>query len=356
MKAQGVLRKRIEDLARGIPIADGKLRYGDLRAALIDDYVRERNRSLVQRPDGTETVQGLPQLDAYCGYSKDSPGVKLSDITPDWMRRFRQKRTEDGAGSAIINRSLQALRRGFNVLREEDRLTVVPKIKLMKEPPARKGFLEPQKFEELLRALPTHLRPLVATLYWTGVRKGEALSIDWSQVDLDRRLIQLEGEQTKNEEPRALPLSSPVIDLLRGIEPKRGKVFDATNLRVEWERACSACELGTRTEIKPEGDDAGYKWHTYKGLRLHDLRRSAVRNLIRAGVSQKVAMDISGHKTVNVFQRYNITSNDDVLAAMRLVETASLGLPAAKNGRRVSVQISAKTAKSKRRLTASRRK
>jgi len=154
----------------------------------------------------------------------------------------------------------------------------------------------------------------------------------------------------------ALVVAIAVIDLLRGIEPKRGKVFDATNLRVEWERACSACELGTRTEIKPKGDDDGYKWHKYKGLRLHDLRRSAVRNLIRAGVSQKVAMDISGHKTVNVFQRYNITSIDDVLAAMRLVETASLALPAAKTAEPVSVQISAKTVRSSRRISVSRRK
>ena len=356
MKAQGVLRKRMGDRDRGIPIADGKLRYADLRTALIGDYVRKRNRSLEQRPDGTETVQGLPQLDAYCGYSKESPGIKLSDITPEWMRKFIRKRTEDGAGSAIINRSLQALRRGFNVLRDEKTLAVVPKINLMREPPARKGFLELQKFEELMHALPSHLRPLIATLYWTGVRKGEALAIDWSQVDLDAGLIRLEAEQTKNEEARTLPLPSRVIDLLRSIEPKRGKVFDATNLRVEWERACAACELGTRTEIRPNGDDDGYKWHAYKGLRLHDLRRSAVRNLIRAGVSQKVAMDISGHKTVNVFQRYNITSTNDVLAAMRLVETASLALPSAKKAGHVSVQISAKTKKSPRRLAASGRK
>jgi hypothetical protein len=68
---------------------------------------------------------------------------------------------------------------------------------------------------------------------------------------------------------------------------------------------------------------SGYTWHKYTGLRLHDMRRSAVRNLVRAGVSQKVAMDISGHKTVDVFLRYNITSTTDVLAAMRQVEVAA---------------------------------
>ncbi len=107
-------------------------------------------------------------------------------------------------------------------------------------------------------------------------------------------------------------------------------MFDGTNLRTEWD-ACAAVGLGTRvvTETEHERNDrkkprtVRYTWHEYKGLRLPDLRRSAVRNLIRAGVSQKVAMDRSGHKTANVFQRYNITSPKDVLAAMRLVEVAA---------------------------------
>lgn len=345
-EALPVLRRFMGDTERGLPVADGKLRYTDMRTALIDDYVRKGNRTLEQRADGSETIVGLPQLDAYCGYSKDNPGIKLSSITPEWVRGFVRKRTEEDAGPAMVNRSLQALRRGLNIMREEGKIAVVPKIKLMKEPPARRDFLEPTKFDELLKALPSYLRPLVALLYFTGARKGEALAIEWDQVDLDKREIRLHDEQTKSGEARVLPLPSRVVDLLRPTQRKSGKVFEATNLRVEWETACASVGLGTRTEMQSEAPRndrkqprvARSKWHQYSGLRLHDLRRSAVRNLrVMGGVPETVAMKISGHKTRAVFDRYNIVTTGDLHAAMQSVETASLALPQRNKGK-ISVQ------------------
>jgi integrase len=90
----------------------------------------------------------------------------------------------------------------------------------VKEPSARKGFLERQKFEELVALLPTHLRPLVLFLYWCGVRLGEAQQIEWPQVNLTNRTIRLEKEQTKNAEPRYVPLPSVPADMLSEVEPK----------------------------------------------------------------------------------------------------------------------------------------
>jgi integrase len=225
----------------------------------------------------------------------------------------------------MVNRSLACLRRMLRLAYEDGKIVAVPKIRLMKEPPARKGFLERTKFEDLLKALPSHLRALVASLYWCGLRKGEALQVDWSQVDLDARTIRLHDEQTKTGEARVLPLPSVVVDMLRKHEPKSGPLFDGTNLRVEWERACAAVGLGTRVE---QTSEAGNVFWKYDGLMLHDLRRSAVRNLRLAGVSETVAMKISGHRTANVFRRYNIVTPADVLDAMRSVEvSAAKALP-----------------------------
>ncbi len=194
----------------------------------------------------------------------------------------------------------------------------MPKIRLLKEPPARKGFLDTAKFEELRDALPSYLRPLIVFLYYCGARLGESLQIEWSQVDLDRRLIVLHEEQTKSSEPRVIPLPSALVGMLLDVSPKVGPVFDGTNLRTEWARACSAVGLG---KIEEKTSEAGWKWQKYDGLIVHDLRRSAIRNLrVDGGVPENVAMKISGHKTRDVFDRYNIVTTEDVSAAMRAVE------------------------------------
>jgi integrase len=321
-EALAVLRRLMGDSERGLPVTDGSLRYADLRSALIDNYVQKGNKSLSMLPDGTETITGLSQLDKACGWSATERGIKLSKISVEWTRKFQRERLEEGAGPSIINRSLQALRRGFNILREDGKTAYAPKIRLLKEPSARTGFVESAKFEELLAALPSYVRPLVATLYYTGARRGEALLVEWEQVDLKRREITLRDSQTKTSEPRVLPLPSRVVALLEGVQPKRGLVFDETNLRVEWERAVVAVGLGTREKI--DGGKGKHDWYRFRGLRMHDLRRSAVRNMIKSGAPEKVCMRISGHKTRDVFDRYHIVVTADLHAAMRGVETASL--------------------------------
>jgi hypothetical protein len=108
--------------------------------------------------------------------------------------------------------------------------------------------------------------------------------------------------------------------ILSDMEPKTGRVFDDTNLRMEWAKACSAVGLG---KMQKQNSESGFTWNKYNGLIAHDLRRSAIRNLVNAGVPEKTAMAISGHKTRSVFDRYTIVSTDDITNAMRQVEVAT---------------------------------
>jgi len=91
-------------------------------------------------------------------------------------------------------------------------------------------------------------RPLIRFLDYDGVRLGDALQIEWGRVDLGRRIIRL--HETKNDEPRVVPLPSVLVNVLYDLEPKVGRVFDGTNLRKEWVTACAACGLGRKIEVK----------------------------------------------------------------------------------------------------------
>lgn len=160
----------------------------------------------------------------------------------------------------------------LSIAHEDAKIQVKPKIRLFKVGPARKGFLPREKFNELLSHIPEKTKPLIVFLYFCGVRLGEALQIEWSQVRLEEGLIRLEEEQTKNSEARTVPLTDVLITMLEAVDDKTGAVFDGMNLRKIWHRACVAAGLGALTEVEGKADKR------YTGLILHDLRRSAIKN------------------------------------------------------------------------------
>lgn len=311
-KAQGFLRDLLVDRDHGVQLDTRKIRYEDLRAALIQNYTERGNKSLMTLTDGNETVWGLKALDDFF------KGYPVTRITTDTARAFTQKLLAGGSANGTVNKSLALLRRMLSIAREDGKIQFQPKIRLLKAGAPRKGFLPLAKFDALLANLPANLKPLVIFLYYCGVRLGEALQIDWAQVDLAGGLVRLEGDQTKNAEPRTVPLPDALVRMLETVEDKSGLVFDGTNLRKCWHKACVATGLGTLAEVEGKRDPR------YTGLIVHDLRRSAIRNLIAAGVNEKVAMTISGHKTRSVFDRYNIVSAEDVVEAMRRVQANSV--------------------------------
>jgi integrase len=317
-EAQAFLRNLLTDADHGKPFVGDtkKIRYGELREGLIQNYVERGNKSLLTDADGTEFINGLAALDQFFEYEAGTkPGVPLTQITTDAAREFSNERLKAGVTNSTVNNSLALLRRMLRIAHEDGKLQSVPMIRLLKSNPARKGFLPREKFDELVSHLPAHMKPLITFLYWCGVRLGEALQIDWSQVNLDRAVIRLEDEQTKSGDARIVPLPDVLVTMLKKSK-RHGNVFDGTNLRKAWGKACTAAGLGTLGEIDERGN------RKYNGLIIHDLRRSAIKNLMKVGVSEKVAMTISGHKTRSVFDRYHIVDDADVVNAMRSLQDA----------------------------------
>jgi integrase len=274
-------------------------------------YRRNHNqRSLITRADGTENICGLGYLDTFF---QDN---LANDITTRSLQSFVEDRKRAGANVATINRNLGLLRRMFHLAAHDNPLLKIPNFAAVhfKEDHVRQGFVDVVKFKELLSVLPERLRPFVLLLYTTGVRTGEARKIQWSQVDFKGGVIRITAQQAKNASARVLPLDDELAAMLKAERKSSGKVFTFASFRKAWCNACVKVGLGT-LERKGENKTLNGNYGKYHGLIPHDLRRSAVRDLIRAGVSQTVAMQISGHKTDAIFRRYNITEDKDLLAA-----------------------------------------
>jgi integrase len=182
----------------------------------------------------------------------------------------------------------------------------------------KKGFLTPEQFDVLVKRLPKDLRDLVTFLYTTGMRSGAARGITWEMIDHNGETLTIPGELMKNDEALTLPLvkrdGTPRFKFLTK-ELKRkstGLVFTATEarLRNEWRKVCH--ELGHGVFDK--------RTRSYRGLSLHDFRRSAIRNLRKKGVAEKVIMSISSHKTNYTFKRYDIIDESDKIAALDAID------------------------------------
>jgi integrase len=314
--AQSLLDTRRKEMQQGAnPAISNKLTYEDIRQGLLDFYRNQKRRSLrtadadIKRNNkvvvkkGEQYVWGLPNLDNFFA------GHKVQNITVGVLQSYVKERKAEGSDGSTIAREFRILRSAMNLARKFGQIQYVPHFPMPKENDPRQGFVEHAAFNEVLDQLPKHLHALAILLYSCGVRVGEAKQITWSQVDLKRGEIRLGGSQTKNGQPRVLPLNSELLGMLKKQFQDDRPVFDATNLRKAWKKATK---------------DAGIP-----GLLIHDLRRSAVRNLRKEGVPESVAMKISGHKTNAVFRRYDIVDSSDVHAAMKAVENAAKAQKAA---------------------------
>ncbi len=238
--------------------------------------------------------------------------LKASKLTTGHVREYKEMRRTNGAAPGTINREIAALRRAYNLGLIEDPPLVyrVPSILALKEDNVREGFLEWSEYRRLLEALPDPVKPVFVLGYHLGMRTGELLKLHRDWVDLTEGVIFVNGRTTKNKRPKTVPIYGEMRSWLEmqltrchTIAPKDKHLFvwedgsPIKDFRGSWEKACVSVDL--------------------RDLLFHDLRRSVVRNMIRAGVSDKVAMQISGHRTPAMLWRYDITDTRDVVEAGR---------------------------------------
>ena len=237
--------------------------------------------------------------------------VPAARVTGADILRYATLRLEEKAAPATVNRELAALRAAYRLGLDNDVIVAMPRIKLLPENNVRKGFADGHQVEAIARRLRDEVADGVRFAFQTGWRRAEVFSLSWSQVDWSGGFVRLEPGMTKNGEGRAFPITPALRALLER--------------RQEYTRRCERAQ----TRIIPlvfhrKGQPVKSFRRTWAdackktglpGLLFHDLRRSAVRNLERAGVSRSVAMKLVGHKTESVYRRYAIVAESDLREA-----------------------------------------
>lgn len=236
-------------------------------------------------------------------------------VTEEAIDRYMGACLEQGTAAATINRRLQLLGQAFRLAIRRKLLNFTPAIRRLSEAGnIRQGFFEDAEFNAVVEFLPPYLQDFTRFAYSTGWRKGEIASLTWADVDRGGRMIRLRPEASKNGRGRRVVLE----DDWWAIIERRWKARQVCTRTGETILASHVFHLRGR----PVGDfrqawTSACKQARVEGRLFHDLRRTAVRNMVRAGVSEPVAMEISGHRTRSVFDRYNITSERDLRDAAR---------------------------------------
>ena len=308
-----------------------KRRLGEREAGLLPDRASQRvtvdDLSEIFMLDYRNNGKSIRWAkDCWDDLKRSFSGMRASHVTTDDIQKYMEKRRVEGVSNATINRELSCLRRMF-VLGTKCTPAKVQRIPIfpdrLKEANPRTGFVDDVQYRKLCDACKdTWLRAFLAVAYSFGFRRTELLKLTVRQVNLLERTITLDPGTTKNDDGRIVRMTEEVYLLM--CECVKGKNADAFVFCWKDGREILDFRGMWDTLIKSAG---------LPGLLVHDLRRSAVRNMIRRGVPEVVAMRISGHKTRSVFDRYNIVSETDLAdAALKIEQGRAQDRDKAENG------------------------
>lgn len=251
--------------------------------------------------------KGLASARSHMRPIREALGPEAAEaVDTSRLRAYVLARRQAGKAAATINRELAVLSRAFTLARGDGKLLRTPVFPRLREQNVRQGTYTAEEVQRIVQELPEHYRPVVQFGYLSGRRRGEILALQWGDVDLAQRCINVRGATTKNGQADVIPLTGELLTLVLDL----------------WERRRDTCPWVFHWRGQPIS--AGFSETFARAARraglygrlFHDLRRTVSTDLEQAGVPQSVGMRITGHKTASTYQRYNIVRQRPIVEAM----------------------------------------
>ncbi|HEY6267238.1 MAG TPA: tyrosine-type recombinase/integrase [Candidatus Acidoferrum sp.] len=226
----------------------------------------------------------------------------------------------ENATKATTNRRLTVLRAMFNHAVKEE---LISKHDVPYFPMAagadniRRTTVSDELFANILNEIPETLHPYIKFLAATGKRSGQAARLTWDELNAERTVLAPKSKTgtTKRDasiilvdsKGNAFEWSEWIVK--KGVRINGTPIFDITDFRSRWRLACHKLKVGVYDKKK----------HTYRGLKPHDFRRTAISNMTAKGIGKGAAKSISGHKTDSIFNRYDIKDLKDQQGAFEIM-------------------------------------
>lgn len=324
-EAKKALKEKEGDVVKGVPIVPGaaRVKFRELADNVVNDYRINAKKSL------KDVERRFKKHINPCFGDRRAGSITTANI-----REFIDARQTAGASNGEINRELAAIKRAFSLAVKEKRLVVKPFIPMLAEAAPRSGFFDAAQLKAVLANLPEPLQPLVQFMFVTGWRSlSEVITLQWRHVDFEAGCIRLDPGTTKNGEGRVFPFTA---DLKAVLDQQKASV---DRLRKESNVICPWVFHRDGQQIRSfrKAFSTACKVAGLPGRIPHDMRRAAARNLVRAGISERVAMQLMGHKTRSIFDRYHIVNEADLIEAAKRLDSMTgtvAGTVAPKAGKR----------------------
>jgi integrase len=251
-------------------------------------------------------------------------------VTEDALDKYILGQRNAGLRNATINRRLEKLRQAFRLGIRRKKIARMPVFELLREDNIREGFFEHDEFLSLRDACADEdLKDFWTFAYYIGWRKGSIEALKWTDFDLNNMLVRLRPEATKENKSNWVPLPEGVLEdlIARRWEKRIVSRKDGTTVISEYvfhrgdgkkfgdfEKAwASACHAAGLVRLVKQSSDA---LKEVPSKTFHDFRRTAYRNMRKAGIDKDVARTIVGHKTDNMARRYQIYDTGEKEAAL----------------------------------------
>lgn len=254
----------------------------------------------------------------------------VSNIIPIDLENYREKRRKKGIALATIDDEIGQAKMIINKAFENktvsgDTLQSFKAVKklLKTNANARDEIFTKEQFDRLFNKAPQYLKEIMATAFFTGMRKGEILNLTWDKVDLNKKRIRLEAIDTKTGEPRTCPICNELYEIFTEKAKKRDHIQEAGTDNHVFLYNGNPIKDDIKTAFIATCKKAGvsYGRKIKGGLTFHDLRHSFNTYMRKAGVDKEVIKAITGHNTDSMFTRYNKIDRDDIDIAVDKFET-----------------------------------